>query len=315
MTSPYFVKSQRLDERNRPKRYDDLLDMIGSTPLVRLVRLTRDLPDTVQVFVKLETMNPSGSVKDRAARQIINDAIERGDLGQGQTLLDATNGNTGISYAMLGAALGLDVHLVMPENVSRQRKEIVTTFGAKITYSDAAQGSDGAIRLARKLAADDKTGRYFYADQYNNPSNPRAHQITTAPELWAQTKGEITHFVVGIGTSATLMGTGRGLKEFNSKIKIIGVQPTDSLHAVEGLKHLPSSMKPEIYNEEELDDLLWLETEQSWDMAEQMARQEGIACGYSSGANVAAALEVARCLKAGTVVTVICDHSDRYFGG
>lgn len=315
MSPSHPAWTETLENLHRPRCYNNLLDMIGSTPLVRLNRVTKALPDSVEIWVKLETMNPSGSVKDRAARQIIIDALESGALQEGQTLLDATNGNTGIAYAMIGAALGIDIHLVMPENVSRQRKEIVATFGARVTYSDPALGNDGTIRLAKKLADEDREGIYFYADQYNNPSNPRAHQLTTAPEIWDQTRGQITHFIAGIGTSATLIGTGRGLKERKGEIEIIGVQPKEALHKLEGLKHLPGSLTPDIYKEEELDDLLWLDTEQSWEMAEQLAQQEGIACGYSSGANVLAALEVASRLERGVVVTVICDHSDRYFGG
>ena len=304
----------RLQANRPPQRRESLVDQVGNTPLVRLRRVSAGLPEAVEVWVKLESMNPGGSVKDRPARQILLDAFERGDLGHGQILIDATSGNTGIAYAMLGAAMGVEVHLVMPENVSPQRKHIVETFGATIIYSDPMEGSDGAIRLVRKLVAEDNEGKYFYANQYGNPSNPRAHELTTAPEIWAQTGGRVTHFVACTGTSGTIMGTGRGLKGFNDQIQVIGCQPADAFHGLEGLKHMPSSIKPGIYDESKLDRLMWLETEDGWDMAERMAAEEGIACGNSAGASVFAALQVARELDEGVIVTVICDHADRYFG-
>ena len=314
MSTTHQAWTERLRSQHAPRLHEGLLEAIGDTPLIRLRHVAAHLKEGVEVWVKMESMNPGGSVKDRPARQIVLDALERGDLGKGKILLDATSGNTGIAYSMIGAALGVPVHLVMPENVSPQRKEIVEAYGAKIIYSDPMEGSDGAIRLARKLVADDEEGRYFYADQYRNPSNPRAHQLTTAPEIWAQTQGRITHFVAATGTSGTVMGTGRGLKERNDAIRVIGAQPSDSFHGLEGLKHMPSSLKPEIYKEEELDEIRWIDTEDGWDMAETMARKEGIACGNSAGANVVAALQVASELEEGVVVTVICDHADRYFG-
>ncbi len=314
MSSSHPAWTERLEGVRPPRRHEGLLEVIGATPLVRLRSVTRDLADGVEVWVKMESMNPGGSVKDRPARQIIKDALDRGDLGNGKILLDATSGNTGIAYAMIGASLGIPVHLVMPENVSPQRKEIVEVYGAKIVYSDPMEGSDGAIRLARKLVEEDEEGLYYYADQYHNPSNPRAHQLTTAPEIWAQTGGRVTHFVASTGTSGTVMGTGRGLRERSSTVRIVGSQPADAFHGLEGLKHMPSSLKPGIYKEDELDEIRWIETEDGWDMAETLAKEEGIACGNSAGANVVAALEVARELTEGVVVTVICDHADRYFG-
>lgn len=304
----------RLQAAHPPQRRESLVELVGNTPLVRLRKVTADLPDTVEIWVKMESMNPGGSVKDRPARQILLDAFDRGDLGHGQILIDATSGNTGIAYAMLGAAMGVEVHLVMPENVSPQRKHIVETFGAKIIFSDPMEGSDGAIRLVRQLVAEETGGKYFYANQYGNASNPRAHELTTAPEIWSQTGGRVTHFVACTGTSGTVMGTGRGLKGFNEKIQVIGCQPADAFHGLEGLKHMPSSIKPGIYDESKLDRLMWMETEDGWDMAERMAAEEGIACGNSAGASVFAALQVGRELEEGVIVTVICDHADRYFG-
>ncbi len=314
MSSTHPAWTHRLGQKHPPQRHEGLLDSIGNTPLVRLNRVTQGLSDGVEVWAKMESMNPGGSVKDRPARQIFVDALDSGDLGDDQTLIDATSGNTGIAYAMIGAFLGIDVELVMPSNVSPQRKEIVRIYGATITFSDPMEGSDGAIRLVRQIVEDDDEGRYFYADQYRNPSNVRAHQMTTAPEIWGQTGGKITHFVTSTGTSGTVMGTGRGLKERNDDIQVVGAQPSDSFHGLEGLKHMPSSIKPEIYREEELDDICWIDTDEAWDMADALAQKEGIACGYSSGANVVAALEVARELEQGLVVTVICDHADRYVG-
>ena len=314
MSSTHPAWTERLEARHPPQRHEKLLDLIGQTPLLRLRRLVSDLPPEVEVWVKLESMNPGGSVKDRPARQIFLDALEKGDLGDGKILIDATSGNTGIAYSMIGAALGVEVHLVMPKNVSPQRKDIVEAYGAKIIYSDPMEGSDGAIRLARRLVDEDEKGQYFYADQYRNPSNPLAHQLTTAPEIWSQTNERVTHFVASTGTSGTIMGTGRGLKKFNSEIQIIGAQPSDAFHGLEGLKHMPSSIVPEIYEEEELDGVRWIDTDEGWDMADRLASEEGIACGNSAGANVVAALEVAGELSQGVVVTVICDHADRYFG-
>lgn len=293
---------------------DGLIEMIGHTPLVRLNHVTEGLAKGVEVWAKLEYMNPGGSVKDRPARQILLDAMAEGALGDGQILIDATSGNTGIAYAMLGAALGVPVQLVMPGNVSPQRRHIIETYGAEIIFSDPMAGSDGAITKVRQIIEEDTEGRYFYADQYSNPSNPLAHTMTTAPEIWTQTHGQVTHFVTSTGTSGTIMGTGRGLKAREESVQIIGAQPADAFHGLEGLKHMPSSIVPTIYDEDELDGIVWVQTEDGWDMAERMAREEGIPVGNSGGANVFAALEVARDLEQGLVVTIACDHADRYTG-
>jgi cysteine synthase B len=288
--------------------------MVGHTPLVRLTEVTSHLPDAVEVWAKLEFQNPGGSIKDRPARQIILDAIEQGELGDGQTLIDSTSGNTGVAYAMIGAACGVDVALVMPENVSPARKHIVRTYGAEIIFSDPMEGSDGAIRKVEEIVAEDDEGKYFYADQYGNPSNPRAHELTTGPEIWEQTDGRVTHFVTATGTSGTIMGTARGLRAHNPDIQVIGLQPDDPFHGLEGLKHMPSAIQPDIYRPDELDEVRSVQTEDGWDMAEQLAIEEGIAGGYSAGANVYEALNVADQLDEGVVVTIICDHADRYFG-
>ncbi len=312
--SSHSVWTERLEVNHPPRLHNSLLKVIGNTPMVRLNRLTAHLPAAVEVWVKLESMNPGGSVKDRSARQIITEAISRGELGSGKKLIDATSGNAGIAYAMIGASLGIDVHLVMPENVSTQRRDIVLTYGATIIYSDPMEGSDGAVRLAREIVEKDKNGHYYYADQYGNPANPRAHELTTAPEIWRQTDGRVTHFLASTSTSGTIMGTGRGLKKFNSKVQVIGCQPSASLHGLEGLKHMASSMVPENYVESELDEVMYVETQDGLAMAERIAREEGIAAGNSAGANVFAAMKVASTLERGVVVTVICDHADRYFG-
>lgn len=312
--SPLSAWTQRHTALRPPQRHEHLLGLVGNTPLVRLRRVTAGLPEEVEVWAKLEFMNPGGSIKDRPARQILLDALADGRLDASKTLIDATSGNTGIAYAMLGAALGIRVQLVMPANISPQRRHIVKTYGAEIIESDPMDGSDGAIRLVRKIIADDQEGRFFYADQYSNPSNPRAHTLTTAPEIWSQTAGRVTHFVAATGTSGTIMGTGRGLKGFNPQIQVIGGQPSDSFHGLEGLKHMPTSIVPAIYKQEELDEVMFIETEDGWDMAERLATEEGIAAGNSAGANVFAALKIARTLQRGVVVTIICDHADRYMG-
>ena len=306
--------TRQLSKVHPPLIKDSLLELIGQTPLVRLERIGAQLPPGVELWAKLEFMNPGGSIKDRPARQIMLDALEDGRLDASKILIDATSGNTGVAYAMLGAALGIPVQLVMPGNVSAQRRHIISTFGAQIISSDPMEGSDGAIRLVRKLLAEDDQGRYFYADQYGNPSNPRAHELSTAPEIFAQTQGRVTHFVACTGTSGTIMGTGRGLKALNPQILILGAQPDDAFHGLEGLKHMPSSLVPAIYQEHELDQVCWVRTEDGWDMASRLALEEGIAAGHSAGANVFAALQVARSLEQGVVVTVICDHADRYLG-
>jgi cysteine synthase B len=295
---------------------DSVLDLVGNTPLLRLGRIDAECPG-VEIWAKAEFANPGGSVKDRAATRIIKDALQRGDLGNGRRLLDSTSGNTGIAYSLVGAALGIPITLVMPENVSLPRKQITAGFGTELIFSDPMEGSDGAIVKARALAAE-HPDRYYYPNQYANPSNWLAHYDGTALEIWEQTRGRVTHFVTGIGTSGTIIGTSRRLHELNADIRCIGMQPDDAWHGLEGLKHIPSSLVPEIYDESVLDDTMWMPTDEGWDMSERLADQEALFVGHSAGANVAAALRVGKELAArgeeGVIVTVLCDRGDRYFG-
>lgn len=300
---------------NHARRADgplSVVDLVGNTPLVRLRNVTSELPPDVEIHVKLEYLNPGGSVKDRAARQILLDALRRGDLGPGKVLLDSTSGNTGVAYAMIGAALGVDVELVMPSNVSQARKDIITAYGATIRYSDPLEGSDGAIRLAKRVVADDPEGRYWYANQYGNPSNPRAHEEGTAREILRDTDGRVTHLVASVGTSGTVMGTGRGLRAHDPSIRVVAVEPDAAFHGLEGMKHLESSIVPAIYDPAGRDETRFVSTEAGWDMAERLATEEGIAAGYSGGAAVAAALELASELQSGVLVCICPDHADRY---
>ncbi len=293
-------------------RYESVADMVGRTPLVRLTGVTAGLAPDVEVYAKLEYFNPGGSVKDRAARQILLDALARGDLDDGRTLLDSTSGNTGVAYAMLGASLGVPVTLVMPSNVSRARRDIIAAYGAEIVFSDPLEGSDGAIRLAHEMVAGDVAGRYWYADQYSNPSNPRAHELTTGPELIEQTGGRITHFVAGLGTTGTIVGTSRALRAWRTTVEVVAVQPDAAFHGLEGLKHLPTSLVPPIYDESVHDRTVQVDTDSGWDMAERLASDEGLAVGWSSGAAAVAALRVAKDLDRGVVVALFPDHADRY---
>ena len=290
---------------------DALAQAVGNTPLYRLRSLE---PAGVEIHAKLEWFNPGGSVKDRAALQIIREALERGDL-PGRTLLDSTSGNTGVAYAWIGASLGLSVALVMPENVSEARKRLARAFGAQIIFSDPQEQSDGAIRLARKLAAEEP-GRWYYADQYSNEANPRAHVVGTAREIWEQTSGRVTHAVLGIGTGGTVMGIGRGLKARRAEVQVIAVEPAEALHGLEGLKHMPSSLVPRIYREAELDRKLSIETDAGWDFAERLIREERLLAGHSAGAAAAGAVQIALELAArgepGVVVTLFPDRADRY---
>lgn len=288
-----------------------IVDMVGNTPLIKINRITKDLPESVEVYAKLESYNPGGSVKDRAAKRMIEDAEKAGRLTKDKIILDSTSGNTGIAYAWIGAVKGYGVELVVPQNVSEERKKILKAFGAKVIFSNPLEGSDGAIRLAWKLYVDNPD-KYCKLDQYNNPSNPLAHYDTTGPELIEQTGGKITHFVASIGTSGTVMGTGRRLKEFNPVIQVIAVEPATPLHGLEGLKHMATSIVPGIYHEEKLDGKVPAPTEESYDMAKRLAIEEGLFVGQSSGAAMWGALEVAKKLKEGVVVALFPDGGDRY---
>jgi cysteine synthase B len=268
---------------------------IGNTPLLRLRRLAthHGLPATVELWLKAEWNNPGGSIKDRPALAIVQQALLSGQLGTGQTLLDATSGNTGIAYAMLGAALDFPVELVVPGSASDERRRILEAYGATVTYSDPYDGSNGAIRLAREMASANPT-RFFYADQYGNEANPRAHEQTTGPEIWAQTGGRVTHFVAGLGTTGTMMGTGRFLKRLNPALQLIAVQPSESFHGIEGLKHLPTAIVPAIYDEHVPDIQVGVDTEAAYDAVRSLARCEGLFAGTSTGAALVAAIEAGR---------------------
>lgn len=287
-----------------------LLDRIGNTPLLRLERLSRWVPAGVEVYAKAEFMNPGGSVKDRAAKNMVLEALKSGELTKDKVLLDATSGNTGIAYAMIGAALGIRVELVMPQNAS-EKSRIAEAFGAKVIYTDPLEGTDGAQTEAKRLY-DAAPGRFYLPDQYNNPNNWRAHYKTTAEEIWKQTEGRVTHFVAGIGTSGTLMGTGRRLKELNPGVQIVAVEPATPLHGLEGLKHMETSIVPGIYDPKVHDRKVSVFTEDAYEMCCRMAREEGILVGYSCGAAMQGAFEVASGLKAGVVVTVLPDSGERY---
>ncbi|HVE86395.1 MAG TPA: cysteine synthase family protein [Myxococcales bacterium] len=296
---------------------DSIASAVGGTPLVRIRNVGRHLAGAgVRLHAKLELFNPGGSVKDRAALQMIRDALADGRLKPGGALIDSTSGNTGVAYAMLGAALGVQVHLVMPSNVTPARKHVVRAYGAVLHESDPMEGSDGAIRQVRAMVAE-HPDRYFYPDQYSNPSNPLAHYLGTGQEIWEQTGGEVTHFVCGIGTSGTIMGTRRRLKELSKEIQVVAVEPEEPMHGLEGLKHMPTSIVPAIYDEAALDEKLSISTDQGWDMAERLCAEEGLPVGHSSGAAMAGALEVAERLASrgerGVVVTLFPDRADRYF--
>jgi len=292
-------------------RKPGILDLVGNTPMLRIRALARDLPPAVRLYAKLEGFNPGGSVKDRPALNMLRDGIAKGLLRPGKTILDSTSGNTGIALAMIGAALGYPVELVMPENVSVERKKIIRAYGAEIIFSSGLEGSDGAIRLCREVLAEDPE-KYFKPDQYFNEANPQAHYLTTGPEIWQQTNGAVTHFVTGLGTGGTIMGTGRALKERNPAIAVIGVEPDDAFHGLEGLKHMASSIVPGIYHEDELDEKIPVATDDAYEMVHKLGTMEGVIVGQSSGANLVAALQVARRLERGVVVTIFCDFGVRY---
>ena len=292
-------------------RASPVIPLVGQTPIVQLTRVAENLPPTITLYVKLEGFNPGGSVKDRAALSIVRGALWAGDLVPGKVLLDATSGNTGIAYAMLGAALGFPVRLVLPADASPERVQILHAYGAQLTLSDPAAGTDGARQLARELAAAEPD-RYFYADQYDNPANPLAHYTTTGPEVWQQTEGQVTHFVAGLGTGGTMMGVGRYLRERKSAVQLVGVQPASSQHGIEGLKHLATAEVPSIYDPGLVDRVVEVGTEDAQAMARRLARQEGLFVGISAGAAVVAALRVARELEVGTVVALLPDGGFKY---
>jgi cysteine synthase B len=285
---------------------------IGCTPLLCLSHCTKDLPAGVEVFVKAEHLNPGGSVKDRAALAMILEGEFSGKLRAGMTILDATSGNTGIAYAMIGAARGYRVKVCLPRNASVQRKRILRSYGVEIVETDPLVSTDGAQLIAREIFASDPE-RYFYPDQYNNDANWGAHYEGTGVEIWEQTAGRITHFLAGLGTSGTFVGTSRRLKELNPAIQTISMQPDLPLHGLEGLKHMATAMAPGIYDPKLADQNVEVGTEDATEMVHRLAREEGLFVGSSSGANVFAALRLAETLPAGSlVVTILCDRGERY---
>jgi cysteine synthase B len=309
-SSPLPVRSSEAGRDEPPAPASSVLDLIGRTPLVRLRHLERETPG-VELYAKAEWQNPGGSVKDRAAARMIADGEASGALGPGLTIVDATSGNTGIAYAMIGASRGYAVKLYLPDNASPERKLILRAFGAELVLTDPLEGTDGAIREVRKMVAAEPQ-RYFYPDQYSNDSNWRAHLDTTGPEIIEQTGGRLTHFVAGLGTSGTFMGAGRALRRFNAAIRLVSFQPDSPFHGLEGLKHMASAMVPKIYDPTLADENMSVTTEDAHRMVRRLAREEGLLVGISSGAALAASLQVARRIRQGVLVTVFPDGAEKY---
>src|SRR5215471_4268986 len=287
-----------------------ILDLVGRTPLIRLRQIEKECPG-VEIYAKAEWQNPGGSVKDRAAARMIAEGEASGKLDHGKAILDATSGNTGIAYAMIGAAKGYKVKLCVPENASHERKLILRALGAELVLTNPLEGTDGAIREVRRLVADDPD-RYFYPDQYSNDANWRAHFDTTAPEIIEQTSGRLTHFVAGLGTSGTFVGTGRRLRKFNPSIKLISFQPSSPFHGLEGLKHMETAIVPGIYDPTLADADLRIDTERAHSIVRRLAREMGLMAGISSGAAVAAMMDVAKTIERGVIVTVFPDGAEKY---
>jgi cysteine synthase B len=293
---------------------ESIVDLVGGTPLLRLRRI--EPRPGIEIWAKAEFMNPGGSVKDRPALQMMRAGIADGRLTPDKILIDSTSGNTGVAYSLMGAALGYRVALVMPENVSAARKQITSAYGTQLIFSSPMEGSDGAIRMVRELV-DKHPDKYFYPDQYSNAANPRAHYLGTGVEILEQTGGRVTHFVTGIGTSGTVMGTGRRLKETNPAIQVVAVEPDDALHGLEGLKHMGSSIVPDIWRPSDcVDRIMPMGTEEAWDMSDRLKSEEGLFVGHSAGGSVAGALRIAGELPPGqdaVIVTLLPDRGDRYF--
>jgi cysteine synthase B len=289
----------------------NVLDLVGNTPLLKLSKVSQDVPG-ITLFAKAEFCNPSGSVKDRAAKAMILSGLEQGKLVKGKTIIDATSGNTGIAYAMIGASLGYPVTIYLPANASRERKRIMINYHAQIVETSPLESSDGAFLAVQEEAAR-APDKYFFPNQYNNEANWQAHYNSTGFEIWEQTKGTVTHFITGMGTSGTFMGTSRRLKEYRKDIRVYAVQPDSPFHGIEGTKHMGSTIKPGIYDPTLPDGFVAVNTEVAYAMTRRLAREEGIMVGISSGANVLGALQLARKLPAGSVVvTVLCDNGSRY---
>ncbi|MCE7946044.1 MAG: cysteine synthase family protein [Chloroflexi bacterium CFX4] len=293
----------------------DLESLIGNTPLLHLRHITAHLPPNIGIYAKAEWTNPGGSVKDRAALNIIRTAEREGKLRRGMTLVDSTSGNTGIAYAMLGALRGIHVKLFVPANASPERLAILNAYGAELVLTDPLEGSDGAIRAVRELVAREPD-RYFYGDQYNNPANWQAHYHSTGVEIWEQTSGSLTHFIAGLGTTGTFMGTSRRLKDFNPAVQVIAVQPDSPFHGLEGLKHMETAIQPGIYEPAIADRQLGISTDETYAMARRLAKEEGVLVGISAAAAVVGALQVAEALAAreapGVIVTIFPDSAYKY---
>ncbi|HKM18493.1 MAG TPA: cysteine synthase family protein [Aliarcobacter sp.] len=288
-----------------------VLDLVGNTPLIKLNSLTKDL-DGVSIYAKAEYLNPSGSVKDRAAKGILLEAIASKKLTKDKILLDSTSGNTGIAYAMFGAALGYKVTLTLPKNANMERKKILKAYGATIIETDPLLSSDGSLLEAKKIAKENPD-KYFYTNQYDNEENWKAHYSTTALEIWNQTKGKVTHFLAGMGTSGTFVGTSRRLKELNPEIKTVAMQPNSPFHGLEGMKHMATTINPGIYDSSLIDETILVDTDDARQMTLRLAKEEGLFVGISSGGNVFASLELAKTLPKGSVVvTVLCDSGFKY---
>ena len=300
---------------NASTRAEYLEQQIGNTPLIGFRRITKHLPQNIQIYAKAEWTNPGGSVKDRAAYSIIKQAELTGELTHGKTLVDSTSGNTGIAYAMIGAAKGYKVKLFLPGNASPERMAILNAYGAELVLTDPLEGSDGAILAVRELVAQEPD-QYFYANQYNNPANWQAHYHTTGHEIWEQTQGTVTHFLAGLGTSGTLMGTGRRLKDYNPDVQIISMQPDSAFHGLEGLKHMPTAIKPDLFDAHFADRNVAASTEETYVMARRLAREEGYLVGISSAAAMVSSMQIADELAAvgepGVIVTLFPDNAYKY---
>ena len=295
---------------NSQKIGKGILDLVGNTPLIRLQRIPASV-SPVEIYIKAEWFNPGGSVKDRPACRMILEGERSGKLTAQKIIMDSSSGNTAIAYAMISASRGYRAEIVMPDNVSDERKKILAAYAATVIYTDPLEGSDGAIREAHRRYKDNPQ-KYFMPDQYNNPFNPKAHEETTAQEIWNQTGGKITHLIAGIGTGGTVMGTGKGLKAHNSKIQVVAAEPAGSLHGLEGMKHMASSIVPGIYDEKFLDLKIPVESEDAYEMVRRLGKEEGLLVGQSSGAVLWAALEIAKTLKSGLIVAVFPDGGDKY---
>jgi len=304
MTRPY--------DEGQQEQAGSVLDLIGRTPLVRIVRIAAHLRPHVRIYAKIEKGNPGGSVKDRAALRMINDAEEAGVLTSDKTIIDSSSGNTGIAYAMISAVKGYRVKIVIPENASIERKKIMTGFGADLIFSSPFEGADGAIRLAKEIVSKDPD-RYFQPDQYSNPSNPEAHYLTTGPEIFRQTQGDVTHFVACVGTGGTIMGTGKALRELSPAVKIMSVHPDDAMHGIEGMKYLEEgAIVPAIFDKDFPDEQLTVDTEAAFQMTRRLAQEEGLFVGHSSGAALCSALKAAEKLEQAVFVVMFPDGGDRY---